>query len=228
MKAHAIVAALATSVLALGAWPAVAQNWYDPQVVLHNSYVEVEGGANVQGRTKTRIEATGLGSSAQSASLQDDVFGGGLVGYSPVPGVAIEGEGVYNRAHLSYSPTNAVFGSTGAARTYGGLGNLKFSLPFTPRVLTIGLNPYIAAGIGYGDIRFTGQNGAFTYRDQEDGFIWQGKAGLDIKVYRNIGLDLAYRYLQAPDFHMASAFRDYSIFTRTSVQVVTLGLKYSF
>ena len=227
MKAQAI-AALAVSAAALTVLPAAAQSWYDPQVVLHHTYVEVEGGANVQGRSKTGIEATGLGASAQSSSLDDDFFGGGLVGYSPVPGVSIEGEGVYNRSHLAYTPTNAVFGTGGATRTYGGLGNLKFSLPFTPQVMTIGLNPYIAGGIGYGNVQFTGRNGAFSYQDDQDGFIWQGKAGLDMKIYRNVGLDLAYRYLQSPDFNTAGAFRNYSILTRTSVQVVTLGLKYSF
>ena len=143
MKAQAI-AALAVSAAALTVLPAAAQSWYDPQVVLHHTYVEVEGGAPVQGRSKTGIEATGLGASAQSSSLDDDFFGGGLVGYSPVPGVSFEGEGVYNRSHLAYTPTNA------------------------------------------------------------------------------------YRYLQSPDFNTAGAFRNYSILTRTSVQVVTLGLKYSF
>ena len=222
------LAALSVSGAALSAAPAIAQTWYDPQVLLHNSYAEVDGGASVQGRTKIGIAATGLAASAQSAAQDDDFLGGGLVGYSPVPGVSIEGEGLYYRDHLAYAPTNAVFGTGGATRTYGGLGNLKFSLPFTPQVMSFGFNPYIAAGIGYGDVQYTGRNGAFSYRDDADGFIWQGKAGLDIKVYRNIGLDLAYRYLQSPDFHTSGAFQNYSILARTHVQAVTLGLRYSF
>ena len=228
MKAHLIAAAFTASAAALAALPAAAQTWYDPQVLLHQTYVEVEGGASVQGRTKVGIEATGLGASAQSASQDDNFFGGALVGFSPVPGVSIEGEGIYTRDHMSYAPTNAVFGTGGATRTYGGLGNLKFSLPFTPQVMSIGLNPYIAGGIGYGDVQFAGRDGVVSYRDDADGFIWQGKAGLDIKVYRNIGLDLAYRYLEAPDFHTAGDFKDFSVLARSHVQAVTLGLKYSF
>ncbi len=228
MKATILFTALSVSAVALAAQPAIAQSWYDPQVLLRNSYAEVEGGASVQGRTKIGIEATGLGASAQSTSQDDDFLGGGLVGYSPMPGVSIEGEGLYYRDRLAYAPTNAVFGTGGATRTYGGLGNLKFSLPFTPQVMSFGLNPYIAAGIGYGNVQYTGRDGATSYRDDADGFIWQGKAGLDIKLYRNIGLDLAYRYLQSPDFHTAGAFHDYSILSRTHVQAVTLGLKYAF
>ena len=228
MKAHLIAAAFTASAAAFAAIPAAAQTWYDPQVLLHETYVEVEGGASVQGRTETGIEATGLGASEQSAKQDDDFLGGALVGFSPVPGVSIEGEGLYTRDHMAYGPTNAVFGTGGATRTYGGLGNLKFSLPFTPQVMSFGLNPYIAGGIGYGNVEYTGRNGAFSYRDDADGFIWQGKAGLDIKVYRNIGLDLAYRYLQSPDFRTAGAYSNYSILARSHVQAVTLGLKYSF
>ncbi len=227
MKAT-LAAALGVSAAVLAAAPAMAQSWYDPQMLLHDSYAEVEGGASVQGRTKIGIEATGLGASAQSASQSDDFLGGGLVGYSPVPGVSIEGEGLYYRDHLGYAPTNAVFGTGGATRTYGGLGNLKLSLPFTPQVMSFGFNPYIAGGIGYGNVQYTGRDGATSYRDDADGFIWQGKAGLDIKIYRGLGLDLAYRYLQSPDFHTSGAFQNYSILSRTHVQAVTLGLRYGF
>ena len=117
MKTYAISGALsgvlAGALIAGSALPAAAQTWYDPATLIHNSYVELEGGASVQGRTKIKIEATGLGSSAQSASQNDKAFGGGLVGYKLADGVAIEGEGIYTRNNLTYSPTNAVFGVGG-------------------------------------------------------------------------------------------------------------------
>ncbi len=94
--------------------------------------------------------------------------------------------------------------------------------------MSFGFNPYIAGGIGYGNVQYTGRDGATSYRDDADGFIWQGKAGLDIKIYRGLGLDLAYRYLQSPDFHTSGAFQNYSILSRTHVQAVTLGLRYGF
>ena len=184
MKSFTVLGALAlTSAAAL---PAAAQQaWYDPAVLIHNSYVEVEGGAAFQGRNKIGIEASGLGASSQSAAQDTKAFGGALAGYKLAPGVAIEGEGVYTRSNLYYTPTNAVFGTGGATRTYGGLANLRLSLPFTPtytlplgpHALAIGIEPYISPGVGYGEVQFTGRNGAFSYDDDKGGLLWQAKAG---------------------------------------------------
>ena len=235
MKAYVAAGALLATGFAL---PAAAQTWYDPAALLHNSYAEVEGGLDVQGRTKIDIAATGLGTSQQSAAQDSEFFGGGLVGYTLAEGVSIEGEGIYSRDHLAYGPNNAVFGTGGATRTYGGLGNLRFSLPFTPtytlsvasHTLPIGIKPYIAGGVGYGNVEFSGRNGAFTYRDSQDGFIWQGKAGLEIRTGRHIAFDLAYRYLESPDYNYPGSFNSpgYSSITRSHLQAATLGVKYYF
>lgn len=236
MKVQSLLGALALAGVALPA--AAQQNWYDPEVILHNSYVEVEGGAAFQGRTKIGIEATGLGASSQSAAQDTKAFGGGLAGYKLAPGIAIEGEGIYTRNNLSYSPTNAVFGTGGATRTYGGLGNLRLSLPFTPtynmpimgRTLAIGIEPYISPGVGYGEVRYTGNNGAFSYDDNQGGLIWQAKAGIEIQAGRHLAFDIAYRYLQSPDYDHPGSFNSpgYTALTRSHVQAGTLGLKYYF
>lgn len=235
MKAYVIAGALA--LVGAGALPAAAQS-FDPYALLHNSYVEVEGGATVQGRTNSGIEAQGLGASSQSASESKDFFGGGLVGLNLANGISIEGEGVYSRNNQYFNPTNPVFGIGGATRTYGGLGNLKLSLPFTPtfnmplgsHALAIGVKPYIAPGIGYGDVQYSGRNGAFSYQEDKDGFMWQAKAGVDFRFGEHFGLDIAYRYLQSPDYHGGGTFNspDYSALTRSHVQAVTGGLKYYF
>ncbi len=236
MKLYSLLGALALTGVALPA--AAQQNWYDPEVILHNSYVEVEGGAAFQGRTKINIEATGLGASSQSAAQTTQAFGGALAGYRLAPGVAIEGEGVYTRNNLYYSPTNAVFGTGGATRTYGGLGNLRLSLPFTPtynlpigpHTLAIGIEPYISPGVGYGEVQYTGNNGAFSYNDNKSGLLWQAKAGIEIHTGQHLAFDIAYRYLQSPDYNHPGSFNSsgYSALTRSHVQVGTLGLKYYF
>ena len=236
MKFVSVLSALALTGVALPA--AAQQNWYDPQVILHNSYVEVEGGAAFQGRTKIGIEASGLGASSQSAGQTTQAFGGALAGYKLAPGVAIEGEGVYTRNNLYYSPTNAVFGTGGATRTYGGLANLRLSLPFTPTYklplgqhsLAIGIEPYISPGVGYGEVQYTGRNGVFSYDDNQGGLLWQAKAGIEIQTGRHLAFDIAYRYLQSPDYDHPGSFNSpgYSALTRSHVQVGTLGLKYYF
>ena len=218
--------------------PAAAQTWYDPSQLLHHAYVEAEGGLDFQGRTKTDIAATGLGSLEQSASQDSEFFGGGLIGYDLAPAVSIEAEGIYSRDHLSFGSNNPVLGSGGATRTYGGLGNLRFSLPFTPTYtvnmmshsIPIGFKPYIAGGIGRGNIELSGQNGAFSYRDSQDGFIWQGKAGLEIRTGGHIALDVGYRYLESPDYDHPGSFNSpgYSAITRSHLQAATVGLKYYF
>ena len=231
--------ALGALALTSAALPAVAQPaWYDPSALLHNGYVEVEGGAAFEGRTKINIEGTGLGSSYQSASQNTKAFGGGIAGYRLAPGVAIEGEGVYTRNNLAFAPTNAVFGVGGATRTYGGLANLRLSLPFIPSYtlplgphsFAIGVEPYISPGVGYGDVQFTGQNGIFDYKDDQGGLIWQAKAGVEIHTGSHLAFDIAYRYLQSPDFTHPGAFNSpgYSALTRSHVQAATLGLKYYF
>ena len=236
MKLYAIAgAALCAGTLAL---PATAQTWYDPSNLLHNGYVEVEGGAAFQGRTKIQIAATGLGSSSQSAAQDTKAFGGALIGYKLADAVAIEAEGIYTRNNLSYTPDNPVFGVGGATRTYGGLGNLRLSLPFTPTYTVplgshsfpIGISPYIAPGIGYGNIQFTGQNGIYNYSDNHDGFIWQGKAGVEVRTGSHIAFDIAYRYLQSPDYDRPGFFNSpgYTALTRSHIQAATVGLKYYF
>ncbi len=235
MKAYVIAGALAVS--AAWALPAAAQS-FSPYNLLHDSYVEVEGGAAVEGRTKIGIEAQGLGASSQSASQDHDFFGGGLVGVNIVNGLSLEGEGIYTRNNQYFSPTNAVFGTGGATRTYGGLGNLKLSLPFTltfnvplgAHSFTLGLKPYISPGVGYGELRYTGHNGAFSYDDNHTGVIWQAKAGMDFRFGEHFGLDIAYRYLQSPDYNRPGSFNSpgYSALTRSHVQAVTGGLKYYF
>ena len=118
------------------------------------------------------------------------------------------------------------------------MGNLRFSLPFTPTYtvplgfmsLPIGIKPYIAGGIGYGNIQFSGRNGVVSYYDNQDGFIWQGKAGVEFRTGSHFGLDIGYRYLQSPEYHYPGYFNSpgYTSLPRSHVQAVTAGIKYYF
>ena len=235
MKSHVLAGAIVAASVAL---PVAAQPWYDPITLLHQGYVEVEGGATTEGRTKINIAGTGLGTSEESASQSKDFFGGALVGFKLAKPIAIEGEGFYARNNLAYSPSNAVFGIGGAERIYGGLGNLRLSLPFTPtytmtigsHTLPIGFEPYIAGGVGYGEVQYSGVNGVFSYKDSQPGFIYQGKVGLEVQTGEHIAFDLGYRYLATPDYDQAGPFNSpgYSALTRSHIQAATLGVKYRF
>ena len=210
--------------------PAAAQNWWDPSNLIHNGYVQVDGGATFQGRTKVDIAANGLGTSDQSSSLQYNAFGDALAGYKITKNISIEAEGLYTRNRYADVPNNAVFGDGGAVRTYGGLGNVKVTLPYTMQVRQFGITPYLSAGVGYGEVRYTGVNGAFAYQSHEGGFLYQGKAGLEIKTGEHLAFDVGYRYLQLPGYNTPGSFENtnYSAFANTHVQAATLGVKYSF
>ena len=228
-------AAGAAAAVLIAAQPAAAQglpdlSFLDPAALAQKAYIEVDGGDITSGATFDHVAATGLGTSRSATRLQDDFLGGALAGYTLVKGVSLEAEGVYARTHYGYATPEPVFGDHGAIRTYGGLGNLKLSLPLTTHFYRFGVQPYIAGGIGYGKVEYNGVNGNFAYADHQSGFIWQGKAGVEVDMGRHVALDLAYRYLQAPDYTTPGSFEGagYSALARSHLQAVTLGLKFNF
>jgi hypothetical protein len=224
MKALIIAAPLAALV---AAGTASAQTWYEPSVFLPKTYVELEGGATVEGRTKEHVSAYGLGATSGSASQKSDFFGGG---YKLTDVISLEAEGVYSRNHQYFAGGDPVLGAGGATRTYGGLANAKLGIPYSTHFMGISIEPYVAGGIGYGQVQYTGQNGISSYRDEQNGFIWQGKAGLEINTGSHIGFDIAYRYLTSPRYDTPGSFSNtgYSAQVQSHVQAVTVGVKYSF
>ncbi len=231
MKVLIAVAGFAAA--SLVALPASAQrlpnlSFLDPAALAQKGYVELEGGDITRGATIDQVAATGLGTSRASSRFKDDFLGGALAGYTFIKGVSVEAEGLYARTHYSYGTTDPVFGGEGAIRTYGGLGNLKLSLPLTTHFSRFGLQPYVAGGIGFGKVEYNGVNGAFAYQDQQSGFIWQGKAGVEVDMGRHVALDVGYRYLQTPDYLISFNGGNYSALARSHLQAVTLGLKFNF
>jgi hypothetical protein len=224
--AGTLVAPLATLLLVNSA---SAQTWYDPSVFLPKTYVELEGGATVEGRTKEQVSAYGLGATSQSASESDDLFAGALVGYKLTDMISVEGEGIYSRNHQAFVG-DPILGSGGATRTYGGLANVKIGAPYATHVMGISIKPYVAGGVGYGQIQYTGENGAFSYADRQNGFLWQGKVGVEIETGYHIGLDIAYRYLSSPRYDTPGSFSNtnYSALAQSHLQAVTAGIFYRF
>ena len=231
MKIVAPLAGLAAA--SLLASPAFAQGlpnlgFLDPAALAQKAYVEVDGGDITTGATIDHIAAVGLGTSKGTAKFKDDILGGALAGYTLVKGVALEAEGVYARTHYTSEGVGPEpeFGTGGAIRTYGGLGNLKLSLPITTHFSRFGIQPYVAGGIGFGKVEYNGLNGAFAYTDDESGFMWQGKAGVEVDMGRHVALDLGYRYLETPDYE--SPGQNYTALARSHLQAVTLGVKFNF
>ena len=216
------------------AMPAAAQSMgslLDPMTYVHGSYVELEGGGSFQGATTEFNSPVGQIANEGSGHFRAGYLGGAILGHDLAPGVGVELEGLYLRNEYN-DATNFTQGVYGHTATYGGLANLKFSLPYdyhvTPRFALV---PYVAAGAGYGEVRYhTGGGGVDFLHDSQDGFMWQGKAGVEVKTGTPVSLDLGYRYLQTPDYH-----QDYlgvgggsSFQLKSHAQVATIGLRYTF
>ena len=223
--------ALAACAIAL---PAAAQglgSLTDPQTYLRGGYVELEGGSPFQGATTEFNSAAGEGTNKGSGHFQAGYFGGAIFGHKLAPGISAELEGVYfkNRYDVATEFTQQ---DAGHSRTYGGLANLKFSLPYdyhvTPRFAVV---PYVAVGAGYGQTAYkTGYDGQTFLDDGQSGLLWQAKTGVELKTGTPVSFDFGYRYMGTPDYHQdfvgeggASSFQ-----LKTHVQAATAGIKYSF
>ncbi len=223
--------ALAACAIAL---PAAAQGMgslTDPQTYLRGGYVELEGGSPFQGATTEYNSIQGVGSNNGSGHFQPGYFGGAIFGHRLAPGFAVELEGVYFKNR--YDTTTEFFQQTaGHSQTYGGLANLRFSLPYDYHVTrSFAVVPYVAAGAGYGETAYkTGYNGTTFLDDGQSGLLWQAKAGLEIKTGTPISFDLGYRYMGTPEYHQdASELNGNSSFQlKSHVQTATAGIKYAF
>jgi opacity protein-like surface antigen len=230
-----ILTAAALAVSAVAA-PAFAQGneWMNPQTYLNGTYVEATGGSTFQGATTQFNSSEGgqyPGTDKGSGHIRPGWFGSALVGHKLAPGLSVEAEGVYFSGNFNHA-TEVAQGVAGDSRTYGGFGNVRFSVPYDYKIGRFALVPYVAGGIGYGDIR----THLTTLVTDQSNFMWQGKAGIEIKTGTPVSFDLGYRYIEAPDSSRSTV--DSGVVTgsassssfeqRSHMQAATFGVKYSF
>jgi hypothetical protein len=231
VKAFGFVA-LAACAVALPASAEGLGGLTDPQTYLRGSYVELEGGSPFQGATTEYNNVSGPnGQNTGSGHFQAGYFGGAIFGHRLAPGLAVELEGVYLKNRYD-DATEFTQQTAGHTQTYGGLANLKFSLPYdyhiTPRFAVV---PYVAVGAGYGETDYkTGYAGTTYLNDGQAGLLWQTKVGLELKTGTPISFDLGYRYMGTPDYHQDFQGADgaQSFQLKSHMQAATAGIKYTF
>jgi opacity protein-like surface antigen len=216
-------AAWALSCLTFGS-AASAQDFFTFDI--HRLYVEGDGGAGIAG---TVVDHTYIpkSSSREVSGLHSNGYGDALVGYSLTPVLAIEGEGLY---------TQERFIKRGGLRnlqmqTYGGLVNLKASVPVLPHLGRFGFVPYAALGVGYGDVGYS--KATFPYASgslTHSGLLAQGRGGVEITTGTPISIDIGYRYLRTPEYEARGTINGGSASDdlRTHVQAMTAGIRYTF
>jgi opacity protein-like surface antigen len=170
-----------------------------------------------------------LGAYRFGDTLRGGVFGSALVGHNLTPALAIELEGVYARNHEDSVPLSDFIGAptSGSLETYGALANVKLRIPYTYSYRGFGVTPYVGVGAGYGVSQYRLSDGL---NAQDNGLIWQGKAGLEIKTGTPVSFDVGYRYLHAPDYETPGAYYgvNSSAQVKSDVQAATIGMRYSF
>ncbi|MGC1303821.1 MAG: hypothetical protein WA840_15755 [Caulobacteraceae bacterium] len=219
-------AALAACAVAL---PASAQGLdalWNPHTYLDGAYVEGTGGSTFQGATTEFNSAPGDANKG-SGHFNAGYFGSATFGKRVAPGLSFELEGVYFNNHYNRA-TELTQDTAGSSRTYGGLANVRLSLPYDYHVYRqIALVPYIGVGAGYGNTHY---RTSAPLDDSQSGLLWQAKTGLEIKTGTPISFDVGYRYIGTPDYsqNFIGPAGDESFRLRSHVQAATAGVKYTF
>ncbi len=198
---------------------------------LQNSYVEGEAGSGFDGNLRLRGEALGnvgqvVAPFSTRSGLDAGYFGGFLVGRSFASGIiSFEVEGVYtNNLTKPLRLENFFIANHARVETADGFVNVKLAAPRTlPLYGRFTVSPYVAGGIGGGWGRVGEDNGGHV---SDNGFVWQGKAGLDIHTGTPFVIDLGYRYIETPKVSVTGPLDNARY--RTDVQVASIGLRYEF
>ena len=163
-------------------------------------YITLEGGAVKQERSNV----SGPGGYEHTDRFRAGWEAGGALGYD-FGHFRLEAEGFYVRSNLRSQSRpvgtpqpNGEFTSSGSlsgrASAWAGMANALVGLGHWG-----GIKAYVGGGVGYARTRLTERlPGAVFLTDRDQGFAWQGLAGLTIPLGRNVDLGVKYRYFR-PD-----------------------------
>ena len=168
-------------------------------------YITIEGGAVKQERALVEINGT----YTYTDRFKTGWEAGGAVGYD-FGHFRLEAEGFYDRSALREQsrlvPGGVTTVSSGAGNasgytsTYAAMGNALIGLGHWG-----GIKAYIGGGAGYARTRLVEYTPfANQLQDRDDGFAWQGLAGLTVPIGRNVDLGVRYRYFRPHTSHLVS------------------------
>lgn len=174
---------------------------------LTNTYVKVFSGVNfLQNTTIDENKST----------YQTGYIVAGSLGYNFCYGLSLEAEYAFRRNEIR----EIHFASEGSSKsgylqTSSYMGNLIWDVPLSLWDLTLsGFNPFIGVGFGYDVSQMQSSNSRIVFNQDWDQFSWQLMCGVAYKVFRDIDIDLEYKYhASGCQFHNHS---------------VGIGLRYKF
>jgi opacity protein-like surface antigen len=163
---------------------------------VENSYVQLNLGSGFSGRSDLGLDIGNGGSERTSQGLRPGFAGSALIGDSYTSGISIEAEGLYFTNNLDDAHSGATSnGGDAHAQGGGGFANLKYE-----HVNASPVFPYVAVGLGYGQVQYDVFNGT----GASDGLMWQLKAGLAFPVSERFTWDVGYRFVRMQQYSTTS------------------------
>lgn len=144
---------------------------------------------------------------------------GGAIGYKSGP-LRYEGEFLYQQAQLkNLRGQGLILPATSDTSLFAGFANIIYD--FDNFGAETGLVPYLGVGIGYGQINAKITVAPFgTISGKDNGFVYQGIAGLNYNFDDNTSLFLDYRYVASSEIK--------GLNERYQTHTLNLGITYRF
>lgn len=202
----------AVSALALLATPALAQEG------AARDYIQVSVGASLGGSADISAETEGLEGSLD-ADLETGLFAGALVGRTFGENLAFEVEAFYVNADVDDGEAASVLGEplNASATSYAVMANAIYRFPQFSSV-----SPYAGVGVGFGSVEYK----VMGESDDDQGVIYQLKAGFTVPVTAGATADIGYRYLVLPTYEASEGSDRLKV--ETNAHIISVGLRFAF
>lgn len=126
-----------------------------------------------------------------SIDMETGYYAGGCIGYKFSSPLRLEGEVAYRRNNFDKAKFEGdKYGLSGNLTTWTYMANLYYDFD-----MGCAFTPYLGVGAGYADTKGTVKIEDVKGKGRDDGFAYQGIAGVSYALCENVDLGLEYRYL---------------------------------
>lgn len=224
MKQHLRILTGAFALATIGTGSALAQTSPYDFSYTNGPYVGIEGGWQFLNHVSPRGGGVGVNS-----HFKNDYVGLGVVGYGFGNGFRAELEGGHRYNGLGYVTGDGGNRGGSLGMTTAMVNGIYDINPALLGIPTYGFSPHVGIGVGWARARINdaGPYNGNIISGHDDLFAYQGIAGVDYAVTRNIKVNLDYRYLGTTNgtFAVSNGATTKTSFTD---QAVLLGVRYEF
>jgi opacity protein-like surface antigen len=176
-------------------------------------YVAGNIGANLNGDSDVAANVVGVGSIAGEVDHDTGLFVSGAVGRNVGGPLSVEAEFLY----LQHDLDRGQVGAESDLEAWGLMANAKLEY-FKEGPLS----PYFGAGVGYAQTKYS----LLGESEDDGGVAFQLRAGLNVPVSDQMGVELGYRYLLLPTLEVNDGGDRLKV--QSQDHIVTVGGRYHF